>query len=119
VAPRHLRPPREIGGENPGLAFDEHLAKVGADNLWVAEDDGRIVGLAGLIPGDQPELEPIVVASDRRGDGIGRLLAAKVVETARARGARTVQVRPVGRDVEAIRFFHRLGFDIVAHVQLQ
>src|SRR4029453_18386226 len=29
-----------IGGDNPGLAFDEHLAKVGAENIWVAEDNG-------------------------------------------------------------------------------
>jgi N-acetylglutamate synthase-like GNAT family acetyltransferase len=108
-----------IGGDNPGLAFDEHLAKVGAENIWVAEDNGRIVGLAGLMPGTDPQLEPIVVSADSRGDGIGRQLATAVVDEARERGARTIEVRPVGRNVEAIRFFHRLGFDTVAHVQLQ
>lgn len=108
----------EIGGSDPGRAFDEHLAKIGPENVWVAELDGAVVGLAGMIPGDEPELEPIVVAGRHRHEGIGRLLAAAVVSAAREGGARAVRVRPVGRNVEAIRFFHELGFDIVFQVEL-
>jgi GNAT superfamily N-acetyltransferase len=108
----------EIGGDDPGSAFDEHLAKIGSENIWVAETDGRLVGLVGLIP-DIPELEPVVVSNQHRGEGVGRLLAEAVICAARERGARTIQVRPVGRNIEAIRFFHELGFDILAHVQLQ
>jgi N-acetylglutamate synthase-like GNAT family acetyltransferase len=107
----------EIGGEDPGRAFDEHLAKVGAENIWVAEVEGRVVGLAGLIP-EAFELEPVVVAEQHRGQGVGRLLAEAVISAARERGARTIQVRPVGRNVEAIRFFHELGFDVLDQVQL-
>jgi GNAT superfamily N-acetyltransferase len=109
----------EIGGNDPGRAFDEHLAKIGAENIWVAEADGDVVGLAGLISEPDFELEPIVVAEHHRKHGVGRLLASAVVGAARERGARTIQVRPVGRNVEAIRFFHELGFDILAHVQLE
>lgn len=109
----------EIGGEDPGRAFDEHLAKVGAEHIWVAELDGEIVGLAGLMTEPDFELEPIVVSERHRESGIGRRLAWAVVDAARERGARELQVRPVGRNVEAIRFFHRLGFDVIAHVQLQ
>ena len=107
----------EIGGEDPGSAFDEHLAKVGAENIWVAEVEGQVVGLAGLIP-DASELEPVVVSEAHRGQGVGRLLAEAVISTARERGARTIQVRPVGRNVEAIRFFHKLGFDILYQLEL-
>jgi N-acetylglutamate synthase-like GNAT family acetyltransferase len=109
----------EIGGSDPGRAFDEHLAKIGAENIWVAEVDGHVVGLTGLISEPDFELEPIVVSQEHRGSGIGRLLATTVVNASRERGARAVQVRPVGRNVEAIRFFHELGFDILAHVQLE
>ena len=108
-----------IGGDDPGRAFDEHLAKVGAGNIWVAEIDGEVVGLAGLVDEPAFELEPIVVSQHHRNEGIGRLLASAVVSAARERGARDLQVRPVGRNVEAIRFFHHLGFDIIAHVQLE
>ena len=108
----------EIGGADPGRAFDEHLATVGPENLWVAEDEGAIVGLAGLVPGVEAELEPVVVAGGHRGRGIGRLLAEAVVHAARERGARTIKVRPVGRNVEAVRFFHRLGFDVLFQLEL-
>ena len=108
---------QEIGGDNPGTAFDEHLTRVGAENIWVAEVDGRVVGLAGLIA-DVFELEPVVVSKQYRGEGIGRLLAEAVVSAARAAGARTVQVRPVARNVEAVRFFHDLGFDVLDQLQL-
>jgi N-acetylglutamate synthase-like GNAT family acetyltransferase len=107
----------EIGGDDPGRAFDEHLAKVNAENVWVAEVDGQVAGLAGLIP-DVPELEPVVVSKQHRGDGIGRLLVEAVISAARERGARTIQVRPVARNVEAVRFFHELGFDILDQLQL-
>ena len=83
----------------------------------MAEVDGRLAGLAGLIP-DVPELEPVIVAEQHRGHGIGRLLAEAVISAAREGGARTVQVRPVARNVEAIRFFHELGFDVLDQVQL-
>ena len=108
----------EIGGDDPGRAFDEHLAKIGPDNVWVAEFEGQVVGLAGLIPGVESELEPIVVAEQHRHRGFGRLLAAAVITEARERGARTVQVHPVGRNVEAVRFFHELGFDILFQLEL-
>jgi N-acetylglutamate synthase-like GNAT family acetyltransferase len=107
----------EIGGEDPGRAFDEHLARVGAESIWVAESNGRVVGLAGLIP-DAFELEPVAVSQLHRRDGIGRLLAGAVISAARERGARTIQVRPVARNVEAVRFFHELGFDVLDQVQL-
>ena len=109
----------EIGGSDPGMAFDEHVAKVGAENIWVAEAEGKVVGLAGLISEPDFELEPIVVSERHRKHGVGRQLASAVIGAARGRGARSVQVRPVGRNVEAIRFFHGLGFDIIAHVQLE
>ena len=46
------------------------------------------------------------------------MLAEAVVDAARERGARTVKVRPVGRNVEAVRFFHGLGFDILFQLEL-
>ncbi len=109
----------EIGGDDPGRAFDEHLGKIGAENIWVAEEDGDVVGLAGLMSEHGFELEPIVVAESHRQHGIGRLLAEAVISTARERGGRTIQVSPVGRNVEAIRFFHELGFDILGNVVLE
>jgi GNAT superfamily N-acetyltransferase len=108
-----------IGGSDPGSLFDEHLNRVGPAHIWVAEIDGQVVGLAGLIPGEgEAELEPIVVSELYRGRGIGRQLAETIIEAAQTRGARQLKVRPVARNAPAIGFFHELGFDVLGHVEL-
>jgi GNAT superfamily N-acetyltransferase len=109
----------DIGGNDPGRQFDEHLARVGANQIWVAEVEGQVVGLVGLIPGEgEAELEPMIVSEPYRGRGIGRQLAEAVILEARARGFRQVKVRPVARNESAIRFFHEAGFDILGHIEL-
>jgi N-acetylglutamate synthase-like GNAT family acetyltransferase len=108
-----------IGGEDPGSGFDAHLAEVGAERIWVAEQDGRVVGLAGMIvSGRKAELEPLSVRAGCRGIGIGRLLAEAVIAAAKKEGARQLFVRPTGRNAEAIRVFHALGFDVISRVEL-
>jgi N-acetylglutamate synthase-like GNAT family acetyltransferase len=109
----------EIGGGAPEAYFDEHLERVGAENLWVAEEDGAVVGFVGMIPEERTaELEPIVVAGGTRGRGIGRELAAVVLAEARRRGLRQVVARPAARNAEALRFFHAQGFDVLGQVEL-
>jgi GNAT superfamily N-acetyltransferase len=109
----------EIGGSDPGRYFDEHLERVGLENIWVAEAGGQVVGLAGMIHGEvEAELEPLVVSEAYRGTGIGRQLAEAVIAAARRRGVRQLIVRPVARNAPAIQFFHQLGFDILGHIEL-
>ncbi|MDH4104006.1 MAG: GNAT family N-acetyltransferase [Thermoleophilia bacterium] len=109
----------EIGGDDPGAHFDQHLAAVGATNIWVAECDDDVVGLVGMIPdGTQAELEPIVVSPPYRGRGIGRALVDVVIATARERGLRTVFARPAARNAETLRFFHSRGFDVLGQVEV-
>jgi GNAT superfamily N-acetyltransferase len=110
-----------IGGSEPGLQFDAHLERVGADRIWFAETDGEIVGMAGLIPENKdgsPEVEPIIVVPEARGTGVGRILIEHVFTVARELGARDVAVSAVGRNAEAIRFYHDMGFDIISYVDL-
>ena len=108
-----------IGGDDPGRQFDAHLARVGAERIWVADENGELVGLAGLVlEHGEAELEPIVVSKRLRSRGVGRRLAEAVIEHAREHRVRQLQVRPVGRNAEAIRFFHRLGFDVLDQVVL-
>lgn len=110
----------EIGGEDPGARFDKQLALAGPGQLWVAEEEGRVVGLAGLQPGNAGglEIEPVVVAGTHRGRGIGRRLVATTLENAAAAGHKVLSVKVVGRNREAIGFYHALGFDVVGMIEL-
>ena len=88
--------------------------------MLVAEEEGAVVGVAGLIVrGRHGELEPVVVSESRRSAGVGRELVARIVENARALGLSRLTVRPTARNATALRFFHSLGFDVLGHVDLQ
>jgi len=109
----------KIGGEHPEDFFDKHLAKVGADNIWVAVHDSEVVGLVGLIvEGSEAEIEPLVVRKGYRGKGIGKRLIEEVVSEARKRKIRFLNVEPVARNVEMIRFMYKLGFRTLGNIQL-
>lgn len=116
---RHIYQSPEIGGPDPGRHFDKHLQRVGPEHIWVAEVDGQVVGMAGLIPGEQEaEIEPLVVSESHRGSRIGQQLTRTIIEAARERGFRQIVVRPVARNELAIRFFHNEGFDVLGQVEL-
>jgi GNAT superfamily N-acetyltransferase len=116
---RDIYDDQSIGGDDPGLEFDKHLASVGPERVWVATIGEEIVGLVSLIQHDQEaEVEPIVVSSQHRGGGIGRDLLNHAVEEARALGALYVSVKPVARNEEAVCFFHKAGFRTLGHIQM-
>jgi len=108
-----------IGGATPGRYFDQHLTRVGPERLWVAELDGQVVGLTGLIvDGQEAELEPLIVAAPHRGAGIGRALTDHALQEVRQLDVRYFSVRPVARNADAISFFFKQGFHTLGHVEL-
>ena len=117
---RHIYDSPHIGGDDPGAGMDRHLDKHGSERLWVAEADGTVVGHAGMIDTDDggAELEPLIVASSHRGQGIGRQLTERVVAAAREGDYPMLNVRPVARNHEAIRAYHHLGFDVLGFVEM-
>jgi GNAT superfamily N-acetyltransferase len=109
-----------IGGDDSGAGFDEYLGESHRMGSWVAESHGRVVGLTGLLDrGTSGEVEPVVVAETARGQGIGRMLISRVVEEARARRYEYLAIRPVVRNVAAVRRFHAAGFRTLGgHIDL-
>jgi ribosomal protein S18 acetylase RimI-like enzyme len=108
-----------IGGDTPGFYFDKHLARVGPEWLWVAEHEGEVVGLVGLIVDDrEAEVEPIVVAATHRDKGIGRDLLNRMVEEAKKLGVRYLSVKPVARNAEAISFYYGFGFQTLGEIEM-
>jgi GNAT superfamily N-acetyltransferase len=117
---RRLYADPSIGGDDPGGGLDDYLAAPGRVGSWVAEVQGPVVGLTGLFDrGGSGEVEPVVVAEAVRDRGIGRLLISRVVEEARARGYQYLAIRPVARNVAAVRRFHAAGFRALGgHIDL-
>jgi N-acetylglutamate synthase-like GNAT family acetyltransferase len=108
-----------LGGSDPGLEFDAYLVEALPHRVWVAELEGRVLGLCGLlVRGDESELEPIVVEPTERNRGIGALLARAAVAESRRLGVKYVNVRPTARNLEAIRFFYREGFRLLGRFEL-
>lgn len=109
-----------IGGDDPGSGFDGYLATSQRVGSWVAESKGGVVGLTGLFERDTSgEVEPVVVAAAVRGQGIGRMLIGRVIEEACARGYEYLAIRPVARNVAAVRRFHAAGFRTLGgHIDL-
>ena len=95
----------------------ERLEAEPATWIYVAEADGRLVGLAGLrvltlIERDEPvgRLIALVVGEDVRGMGVGRALVEHVEERARAAGCIQLDVSWSDRREDAHAFYRRLGF---------
>jgi len=116
---RDIYEDQAIGGADPGVHFDAYLAHPKFVGAWVAEEAGAVIGLTGLQgAGDETEIEPVVVSAAHRARGVGRRLIERMLEEARARGAKSVSIRPVARNALAIRRFHAAGFRTLGHIEM-
>jgi len=108
-----------IGGEHPEHYFDEHLAKVGPERLWVAAYDSQVVGFIGLVVEEvEAEIEPLIVSENYRYKGIGMQLLRIAISEARTLGVKFLKVKPVARNVQAIKFFYNQGFKSLGHIDM-
>ncbi|MBN1160968.1 MAG: GNAT family N-acetyltransferase [Dehalococcoidales bacterium] len=102
--------------------FDEYLGRSDRRGTWVAVMDDRVVGIIGLLDrtGEKGvcEIEPMVVSTDSRGEGIGSKLVAYVKEETKKKGYRFFTVRPELRNEQAFKFYVKLGFNLVGGVEL-
>jgi GNAT superfamily N-acetyltransferase len=108
-----------IGGDDPGSGIELYLKNEHLYGPWVALGNEHVIGLAGILArGEEAEVEPIVVSSQYRSQGIGKILIEHVVQEAKKLGVRFLSVRPVARNIEAVSFFVDAGFNIVGHIDL-
>ncbi len=98
----------------------------GAHAVVVAVDEdtsdaGVITGFGALSPyRDRPGYsttveDSVYVHPDHRGEGVGRLLLAALVETARAHGFHAMMAKVVGGHEASITLHAAAGFEIVGH----
>ncbi|MGO9344012.1 MAG: GNAT family N-acetyltransferase [Acidimicrobiales bacterium] len=92
------------------------MASSPATVLFVARDEGRIVGSLTLAVFRAPTglrawIEDVVVDGEMRGRGVGGTLVREALERAASMGARTVDLTSRPSRVEANRLYLQLGFE--------
>lgn len=116
---REIYADASIGGDDPGRHFDVYCQRADLAGSWVAEIEGRVAGMVGLlIDGDRAEIEPVVVRMPLRGCAIGTQLLRHVTAEAQRRGLRHLSIRPVARNASAMACFHRAGFRLLGHIEM-
>jgi len=76
-----------------------------------AEEDGVLVGYAGIALGEDSEVMTVGVAPASRGRGVGAALLADLLERARAARARHVFLEVRAGNDAAQRLYRRAGFE--------
>jgi len=100
---------REVGELLDGLDVDELRAMIGDRQLFVAENDGRIVGCAGW---RGKYLRHVYVAPDSQGEGVGkRLVAHAESDFQRRTSAAVIHVASV---IYARPFYEKFGYELTA-----
>ena len=116
---RDIYSDQSIGGDDPGVYFERYLEKTNLAGPWIAKEGSVIVGMAGLLmDGDEAEIEPIVIRSEFRSRGVGTLLIERLKAEARERDVGYLSIRPVARNVDAIKCFYRAGFDLLGQIDM-
>ncbi len=104
---------------DPGyLAAFDAIARDPNQYLFVAEQDGRVVGTFQLsfLPGLsykgawRGQIEAVRIAADLRGGGLGAQMVEWAIARCRARGCRIVQLSSNATRTRAHGFYARLGF---------
>ncbi len=91
-----------------GRAFHPHL-----ENGFLERCDGRIVGLLTYHV-DDDEMEVLTLNATLEGKGIGSSLMLTAIEKAREEGNRRIWLTTTNANLQAIGFYQRLGFRMIA-----
>jgi putative acetyltransferase len=92
----------------------------GGGHVYVAVSGDTVVGTAALLKYGEGiyELSKMAVATETRGQGVGRKLLTYVIEQARALGAHTVFLGSSKKLENAVHLYESLGFRHVLPSQL-
>jgi predicted N-acetyltransferase YhbS len=97
------------------MTVEDVAADAAAGELWVIEDDGRVVACVVLKPRrDVLHLGKLAVAVSHRGRGIARQLVALAERRAREKGLAAIELRSRVELAENHAAFAAMGFRVTA-----
>lgn len=94
--------------------FRETVDSDGPGAMWVLDDDGQVVGMAGVHGGGPTGVLSFGMAllPAARGRGGGRALLDAILDHARARSAHKVELEVWPDNARAIALYARAGFEV-------
>jgi len=98
------------------LAKVSAASRAGDGALRLAYSGDRLLGLGYWLRYERPthrpnaDLEKLAIASDAQGMGVGRLLTAALVDSAREAGIEVLTLDARGDNANALRLYRTLGF---------
>lgn len=85
-----------------------------AARCWVAETDGRVVGMLFLwMIVDEAHIATIAIHPDCRRQGIARKLLIMALDSAQAEGAKSALLEVRAGNKAALRLYEKFGFEVV------
>lgn len=98
--------------DEPGLKDPNGTIIEAGGQVYVAVENGVVIGTCGIAPHGPGEFEvrKLAVASSAQGRGIGRQLVCACIDFARQRGANRISLISNSRLVPALRLYERAGF---------
>ncbi len=117
AAVEHLVPQLSSSSAPPSRALLERMVADPATTLFVARDDGGIVGMLTLATFQVPTgvrawIEDVVVDGAARGGGVAVALVQAALERSAELGARTVDLTSRPHREAANRLYLRMGFEM-------
>ena len=94
--------------------FLEVIEGEGPSRLWVLEEDGRVVGNAGVHEAGASGVLSLgmAIVPEARGRGGGRALLDALLEHSRSRGAHKVELEVWPDNARAIALYASAGFEV-------
>ena len=112
----------EFGAAKPGTVYyDEatdrlsEIFSIPGSVYYIAEEDGIILGGAGIYPtdglsSDTCEVVKMYLLPAARGKGLGAILMARCIDFARAYGYRQIYLETMPELADAIKLYAKTGF---------
>ncbi|MDY6932063.1 MAG: GNAT family N-acetyltransferase [Halobacteriota archaeon] len=80
---RDIYSDQTIGRKDPGEGIDLYLENKRLHGPWVAIFNEEVIGLIGLLKNDEEAIiEPVIVSSEYRNQGVGKLIIEHLVKEA-------------------------------------
>ena len=104
-------------GREPSPMRDDYARRIADGQVWVLEEEGKLIGLVMLKDGPEALLIPnIAVAPAAQGQGYGRRLIAFAELEARRHGYREVKLVVNALMGENVAIYQHLGFREVERI---